>query len=37
MALENKPAEAITKADLQALVENRVAEAKTIEYKAELP
>jgi len=32
-----KPLEAITLADLQRLVENRISEGKTIEYKLILP
>jgi predicted HTH transcriptional regulator len=33
----NKPLEAIEENDLQALVDNQVAESKTIEYKESLP
>ena len=33
----NKPLEAIEENDLQALVDNQVAERKTIEYKESLP
>jgi len=35
--LDYKPLESITEDDLQALIINAVAEAKTVEYKAELP
>ena len=37
MSLSNKPLEAICEDDLQALIENQVAEGKMIEYKESLP
>lgn len=37
MSLSNKPLESIDESDLQALLDNQVAEGKTIEYKQALP
>ena len=37
MSLANRPLESIEAADLQALIENEVAESRTIEYKQSLP
>lgn len=37
MSLDNKPLDSIEGSDLQALVDNRVPEGKTIEYKESLP
>jgi hypothetical protein len=37
MSLSNKPLDSIEESDLQALVDNKVSEGKTIEYKESLP
>jgi len=37
MAINNKPLESIEESDLQSLVDNKVSEDKTIEYKTSLP
>src|SRR6266536_3047160 len=37
MTIKNKPLDLVNEADLQALVDNKVREIKTIEYKRALP
>lgn len=37
MSLANRPMESVEESDLQALIENEVAESRTIEYKQSLP
>ncbi len=37
MSLSNKPLESLVETDFQALVDNQIAEGKTLEYKQELP